>query len=298
MSNFKLMENFYDSHLHLDLLFEKLGYLKLNSSQRKNSKLNLKSGFTDSENQILGDKIKEVLQKHFSVIQATVSTQNLDDCLKILGVNPKISFLAGSHPEIVHQKFNINSYLKDQTEYLKSIETNKSAICGIGEVGLDYYHTQDQKLKALQAELFESQIQLAVERELPLIIHCREAFDDVLTILKNFPKIHGKFLIHCFTGDFDHLKRILDLGGLVAFGGIVTFKNAQEINQALKMAPLDTFILETDLPFLAPFPHRGEINLPAYIELIAKYVSTVKSVDEVEIWQQTGKTYKNFFKIG
>ena len=151
-------------------------------------------------------------------------------------------------------------------------------IIGIGECGLDYYYTQDSRIIHKQKELFESQIDLAIKLDIPLFIHTRDAFDDTFEILKSKPGIHGKFAIHCFTGNKNHLKEVLDMGGKAAFGGIITFgKNAEYLREAFAYCPKDGYLLETDLPFLSPKPFRGKDNLPEYIKFVAEKMGQIVS---------------------
>jgi len=295
---------FHDTHVHLDILLEKLGILPdiRESSEFQIDEL-LQNTTKISE---INLKIAELLENHDFVIHSTVLTENYLLVSNLFKNEEKIRFLIGSHPEIVDENFNLKSYLttqkeklpflfnpKPQTQYFKS-----NRIVGIGECGLDYHYTQDKALINTQKVLFESQIQLAIENDLTLVIHCREAFSDLFSILKNFPKIHGKFLVHCFTSNTEDLGQIQDLGGKAAFGGIITFgDSAEEIRQALKFCSLESFVFETDLPFLAPKPMRGQSCFPNYIEFIGKKAAEIKNLTEQEIWKISLRNTQNLFPL-
>lgn len=266
----------HDTHIHLDLLLSKIQELNL--------------GLTP-EFQISTD-LEKLLANHRWVIQATSSMDNFKQVQTDFLDNPKIYFLAGSHPEIVDQDFSVQEYLKKQKQELKPFLENpkKYRLVGIGECGLDYFYSQDKEIINKQKELFEAQIQLAIDSNLPLIIHCREAFDDIYNILKDFKNIHGKFWIHCFTGNTNQLRKILDIGGKVAFGGILTFgKNAEYLRDSARFCPNDSWLLETDSPFLSPTPNRGQICQPIFIDFVAEKMAEIKGLEKEMVWQISEK---------
>lgn len=136
----------------------------------------------------------------------------------------------------------------------------------IGEIGIDLYW--DQSTLDIQVKAFEQQIDWAIDRDLPIVIHTRSSFDEVFEVLekKKHPKLRGIF--HCFSGDLQQAKHAIDLGFILGIGGVVTFKNGK-IDQFLSEIPLDKIVLETDSPYLAPVPYRGKRNESAYVELVA-----------------------------
>ncbi len=164
----------------------------------------------------------------------------------------------GFHPS------EANIYNDTDLEDLKKIINDNKNVVGIGEIGLDYHWEKDNKEK--QKELFIKQINLAKELKLPIVIHSRDAFQDTYDILKE-QKHYG--VIHCFSGNKDNAKMYLDLGYYLGIGGVLTFKNSN-LRETIKNIPLDRILLETDSPYLAPTPHRGERNEPKYIPLIAE----------------------------
>ena len=178
-------------------------------------------------------------------------------------------------------------------------------VVAIGETGLDYHHLpsqkegftnqDDERYKSKQREVFRQQLELAVELKLNCVIHQREAFDDTVAQMNEFAgRVRGVF--HCFAGDTQALRRVLELGSLVSFTGILTFKNAQLVRDTLAATPMDRFMLETDCPFLAPVPYRGKRCEPAYVKDIADIAATVKQCPLEELGQVTCATAEQFFR--
>ena len=168
---------------------------------------------------------------------------------------------------------------------------------GIGEIGLDYFYSQDENIILKQKALFCSQIELAISLNLPIEIHARDAWGDIWNILKGYPQIHGKFLIHCFTGNTQELKNCFDLGGKAAFGGIVTFPKSVDLQEAAIFCPSDSMVLETDLPFLAPVPNRGKTCEPALINDTAIFMAKLKNTTPEQIWEWSRENSKSLFGV-
>lgn len=147
-------------------------------------------------------------------------------------------------------------------------------VVAIGETGLDYYY--DHSPRDVQQHVLRAQIALARERDYPVIFHHRDAFDDFTTILREEWKPGMRGIIHCFTGDTTQAQTyVREFGMLLGIGGVVTFKSAQAVRDAVKAVGLEPLILETDCPYLAPVPHRGERNEPAYLSVTARAVADV-----------------------
>jgi TatD DNase family protein len=283
---------FYDSHAHIDLLLEKL--MEKPGLRSENEE----EGVIEKVDPTKFDEVINYLNNHDLVIQPGISNKNTKFTLELWKDIEKVKILLGAHPELVKTDFNLRAFLKEQSTLLEYIETNsllKTKIIGVGECGLDYYYTQDKDLISTQKDLFHSQINLAIMLELPLIIHCRDAFEDLFQILKEYPKIHNKFEIHCFTGGINELDEVLALGGLVGIGGIVTFNSAQKLQDAIALCPLESIILETDLPFLSPIPHRGGLCLPEYIDFIAQKIADLKNISIDEVWKITRQNLDRFY---
>ena len=174
-------------------------------------------------------------------------------------------------------------------------------VAAIGETGLDYHRLPEDPLahaeyKRRQAAIFEQQLEVAAEFGLNCVIHQRDAFDDTLTQLKPFAqRVRGVF--HCFGESTERMKKILEIGSLVSFTGIVTFKNGNNVRETVAATPLDKFMLETDCPFLAPVPYRGKRCEPAYVKEISETVAQVKMCSPEELSAATCRTAREFFRI-
>jgi TatD DNase family protein len=153
-------------------------------------------------------------------------------------------------------------------------------VVAVGECGLDYHY--DHSPRDVQRAAFAEQIALAHERDLALVIHTREAWDETLEILTT-EGVPTRTVLHCFTGGPDEARRCLDLGAHLSFSGIVSFKAADDVRQAAALCPLDRLLVETDAPFLAPVPHRGQPNRPAWVPVVGAAVAAAKGVPVEEI---------------
>ncbi|MCB2065388.1 MAG: TatD family hydrolase [Erythrobacter sp.] len=171
--------------------------------------------------------------------------------------------------------------------------TRHPRVIGIGESGLDYYY--DKSERTVQRDLFRTHIGVARETGLPLVIHTRDAEEDTLAILED-ELGQGAFpaLIHCFTASAAFGQRVLELGLTVSLSGIVTFKNAREIQEFAKEIPADRLLVETDSPFLAPVPHRGKPCEPAFVRNTAEFVAQLRGEDVADL---AANTSRNFFAL-
>lgn len=147
-------------------------------------------------------------------------------------------------------------------------------VVAVGECGLDYHY--DHSPRPVQRDMFAAQIELAKELGLALVVHSREAWDDTIDILRS--SAPERVVLHCFTGGADEARKCLDLGAYLSFSGIVTFANAHDVRAAAELCPLDRLLVETDAPFLAPVPHRGRSNQPAFVSLVGEALASVKAV--------------------
>jgi TatD DNase family protein len=165
-----------------------------------------------------------------------------------------------------------------------------------GEIGLDYFY--DHSPRDVQATVFRSQMELAHAAKLPIIIHCRDAWDDCLALIEQHWRPTGLAgILHCFTGAFGHAKRGLDMGFLISFAGNATYPKTQNIRDVAKEIPLDRILIETDSPFLAPQPYRGKRNEPAYVAEVAKTLATVRNLAPEEIAAATAANFRRLFRI-
>ncbi|HTG17401.1 MAG TPA: TatD family hydrolase [Blastocatellia bacterium] len=165
-----------------------------------------------------------------------------------------------------------------------------------GEIGLDYHY--DNSPRGVQREAFRRQLRMARERRLPAVIHTREAEADTLAILDQEWKDSGLGgIIHCFTGTRAFAEAAVELGFLISFSGVVTFKNAEDLRDTAKHLPPETILIETDSPFLAPVPHRGKRNEPAYVVETARCVAEARSMELDEFARVTSENFKRLFKL-
>ena len=183
----------------------------------------------------------------------------------------------GIHPE------HANEFNEHTIEELKELTKNYK-VRAIGEIGLDYYY-EENPTREVQKSTFRAQMKLALELSLPVVIHDRDAHEDTLDILKEFPQVKG--VLHCFAGSVEFARECIKLGYYIGFTGVVTFKNAKKIVEVAKEVPMDRMLVETDCPYMAPAPFRGKRNRSDYIKYIIEKIAEIKQVSEEEISQVT-----------
>ncbi len=175
-------------------------------------------------------------------------------------------------------------------------------VIGWGEIGLDYFY--DHSPRETQKTVFIKQMELARAAKLPLIIHCRpsdnseNAWDDCLKMISvNWTSSGLGGILHCFTGSVEHARHALDLGFMISFAGNITFPKAQPIRDAAQMVPLDRMLIETDSPYLAPIPHRGQRNEPAFVREVARQIGELRNLPAEEIGSRTAQNFYKFFGL-
>ncbi len=182
--------------------------------------------------------------------------------IEIAAAHPGVYATAGLHPhDAVQGVDGIVGYLDDPH------------VVAVGEAGLDYYY--DHSPREVQRAVFAAQVQLAHERGLPLVIHTRDAWDDTFDVL-DAEGVPERTLFHCFTGGPDEARRCLDRGAYLSFSGIVTFRTATDLQAAARLCPADRLLVETDSPYLAPVPHRGRTNQPAFVAHVARFLADLR----------------------
>jgi TatD DNase family protein len=249
------------------------------------------------------------------MISIGTSLDSSERAIRLAEKFPAIYAAVGWHPsDAAKAPSDIRPALREMCKHAKVI--------AIGEIGLDYHRlpsmsgahggasvpasrlvsslappttsADDARYKQKQADIFQQQLEVAAETGLNCVIHQRDAFDDTLAQLKPFAgKVRGVF--HCFGENADRMRRVLDIGSLVSFTGIVTFKNGQSVRDTVTATPLDKFMLETDCPYLAPVPYRGKRCEPAYVKEISETVAQVKNCSLEELSAATCKTAHEFF---
>ena len=196
---------------------------------------------------------------------------------------------AGVHPHEAES-------MEDKDLISLSAMAKHPKVVAIGEIGLDYYY--DFSPREVQKKRFIDQIILAHECNLPVIIHDRDAHGDTLDIIKQYKGRIAGGVMHCFSGSWDFAKECMDCGFYIALGGSVTFKNAKKPVEVAEKIPLSRLLIETDSPYLAPVPHRGERNDPGYVALVAQKIADIRKIDAKVIGEITLKnTLELFTKI-
>ena len=193
----------------------------------------------------------------------------------------------GFHPEEAHEERKGD--LDTIVELLKTEEKAKA----VGEIGLDYYWEENAP-RDVQIDLFRRQIEIAKELDLPVIVHDREAHEDTFNILS---EMRPKGVLHCYSGSKEQALQYTEMGFYIGLGGVVTFKNARKAVEVAEAIPLDKLLLETDCPYMAPVPHRGERNDSRLISLVAEKIGEIRGMDPQEIADITNKNAREFFGI-
>jgi TatD DNase family protein len=264
------MATFFDTHAHLDY-----------------------PDYTDDLPEVIGRAHAAGIAKIISIGTDLDSSRR---AIQLAEKFPNVFAAVGWHPSsAMDAPDDLHAALFELTKHPK--------VVAIGEIGLDYHHlpgsqngsaVDDARYKQRQADIFQQQIEVAIKSGLNCIIHQRDSFDDILAQLKLFAgKVRGVF--HCFGESSDRMRRVLEIGSLVSFTGIVTFKNGQNVRDTVAATPLDQFMLETDCPYLAPVPFRGKRCEPAYVKEISEAVAQVKRCSLEELSAATCKTAKEFF---
>ena len=202
----------------------------------------------------------------------------------------EIYYSVGLHP-LEAKKWELSS-----KSILKRSAQEDKRVVAIGELGLDFFKNEN---KTQQIDALIPQMELAFELELPVIIHCRDAANEMIKICNELSKIGKcpKGVLHCWTGTPKEMKQFLDLGFYISFSGIVTFPKAHEIHECAKIVPNDKYLIETDSPFLAPVPHRGKRNEPAFVENVANFLAALRSTDITTIAKESSRNAEDLFKF-
>ncbi|APF22749.1 TatD family hydrolase [Clostridium butyricum] len=194
----------------------------------------------------------------------------------------------GIHPE------NANEMNDNVLKEIKSYIKENSKIIAIGEIGLDYYWDENPS-KEIQKEVFRKQLNLAKELGLPVVIHDRDAHQDTLEAMKEFPEVTG--VVHCFSGSVEFARECVKLGYYIGFTGVVTFKNAKKVVEVVRDIPLDRILVETDCPYMAPEPNRGKRNKSDYIEHIINKIAQIKEIDPYEANMKFNENFLRLMKL-
>lgn len=253
-----------DSHCHLDRI--DLGKEKIDFPQ-------LMQNATDAQVQHL--------------LCVAISMDQFPDMVATAQSYEQVSFSCGVHP------LHVGEDEKFTLEQLKELASQERVVA-IGETGLDYYYSQDSI--QMQQDYFAHHINVANELDKPLIVHTRDARKDTIDILKANQADKCSGVLHCFTENWEMAKAALDINFYISISGIVTFKNAVELQDVVKKIPMERLLIETDSPYLAPVPKRGKQNQPAYVKHVAEFIAQLKGVSVEEVAETTTNNFKSLFK--
>lgn len=242
----------------------------------------------DTDEKSVGDYIQAARDNDITHLLC-VSTQleTFPQILQYAKQYPDVSCSLGIHPtEDMQQVF--------ETGHLIEL-ASQDEVVAVGETGLDYYRMEGNL--DWQRQRFRQHIAVAKAVDKPLIIHTRQAREDTIAILKEEQASEVGGVMHCFTESWEMAKLAMDAGFYISFSGIVTFKNAEELKEVAKKIPNDRFLIETDAPFLAPVPHRGKSNQPAYVRHVAEYLAELRQTDFATIARQSSENFHRLFDV-
>ena len=263
--------------------------------------------------------IKRSLDNNTYFINVGSNFETSEKAIEIAEKFTGVWAVIGCHPEHLVDDINEKVFLdnkeqvikikKETFDYKKYLDLARSSkkVVGIGETGLDFYYLKPEKhdvekTKELEINVFKQFIKLAKELNLPLVLHCRGeegknfvAYDLMLEIMNQEKYFNG--VIHCFGGNLEQAKKFIDMGFYIGFTGIVTFKNAKELQQIAQEIPLEKILIETDSPYLAPVPFRGKINEPSHVRYVAEKIAELKGMKFEEVEKQTFVNAKKLFNI-
>ena len=222
------------------------------------------------------------------VMNAGCSLESSRDIVQMAEKYPWLYASVGSHPDSADE---VNEEVLEEYRKLCKLSNKVKAI---GEIGLDYYY--EDIPREIQQKAFRMQMALAQELDLPVIVHEREAHNDGMLIVKEFPKVKGVF--HCYSGSAEMARQLVNMGWYIGFTGVLTFKNARKAVETAASIPLDRIVLETDCPFMAPEPFRGKRNHPGYLYRMAEKLAEIRGLSVEEIHAITTENGRRLYRIG
>ncbi len=220
------------------------------------------------------------------VMNAGCSLESSGEIIQMAEKYPWLYASVGSHPDSADE---VNETVIEAYRLLAKHEKVKA----IGEIGLDYYY--EDIPREIQKRAFRMQMELAKELDMPVIIHEREAHDDGMRIVKEFPTVKGVF--HCYSGSAEMARQLVNMGWYIGFTGVLTFKNARKAVETAASIPLDRIVLETDCPFMAPEPYRGKRNDPGYLIKMAEKLAEIRGISVEEAISATTENAKKLYRI-
>lgn len=252
---------FIDSHCHLDRL-----------------------DLTEFDNNIDQVVVNATQQQVSELLCVSVTLADFPNMIEKTKHFQNVWYSCGVHP--LNQEDQV-----DKSELLTLAQTER--VIAVGETGLDYFYAPETK--AVQQDAFRKHIQVARELNKPIIIHTRDAREDTLAIMREEGAEQVGGILHCFTESLAMAQAAMEMGFYISFSGIVTFKNASELREVAKQVPDDRILIETDSPYLAPMPHRGKQNQPAYVADVAKFLASVRGQSVEQIAEITSNNFRRLF---
>ncbi|MBU0597905.1 TatD family hydrolase [Patescibacteria group bacterium] len=274
--------NLIDTHAHLD--FEE---------------------FSDDRGEVIARSFKVGLA---GIINIGCDEDHFKSTLEIASAYDKVYAVIGMHPHeavtLVQHKDNPEAEIKRVIKRIKSFLSYKQLV-GIGEIGLDLYRiargeriASQMSILDYQKILLKAQLELAIEADLPIVIHCRDAYPELLAILKDYSnKVNLRGVVHSFEGYYDVAEQFIDIGFKLSFNGMITYERSRDSIMAIKEIPLEHMMIESDCPYLSPVPLRGQRNEPACVEYVAKRIAEIKGVPVDSVAAQTTQNAISFFKL-
>ena len=236
-------------------------------------------------NEDFSDVIERIEARLEKVINVGFDLKSSEESVKIANKYSFICAAVGVHP---HDASTYDGIVENKIREL----AKNPKVLAIGEIGLDYYRNLSPK--EIQKEVFKKQIELAIELDKPVVIHCRDAYEDTINILKEYKNVKG--VMHSYSGSYETAKILMDRF-YFSISGPVTFKNAVTLKEMVSKLPLDRILVETDSPYLTPEPFRGKRNEPCYVEYVAKMVAEIKGISYDEIIKIANENTKKAFRI-
>ena len=239
------------------------------------------------------DPDREELMESFAsagvslVMNAGCSLESSRQIVAMAEEYPWLYASVGSHPDAADE---VNETVVEEYRKLCKLSNKVKAI---GEIGLDYYY--EDIPREIQQRAFRLQMELAKEMDMPVIVHERDAHNDGLAIVKEFPTVKGVF--HCYSGSAEMARQLVNLGWYIGFTGVLTFKNARKAVETAASIPLDRIVLETDCPFMAPEPFRGKRNHPGYLYRMAEKLAEIRGISLEEVHTATMENSKRLYRI-
>lgn len=212
-----------------------------------------------------------------------VDEAHISEVLALADQEPDVWASVGQHPDAAE---NACDWIEPALDHPR--------VVAVGETGLDYFHCEEGDARARQRANFEQQLELADRHALPVVVHTRAAESDTLALMRQFPNVRG--VLHCFTESWQMASVALELGYFISISGIVTFRNGENVREVARLVPGERLLIETDAPWLAPVPHRGKPNAPAYVRDTAIFVAELRGVTFEALAEQTSRNFYTLFQ--